>query len=434
MVVYPLIIFVVCLVASSFFSGYETGFVSANLFRIRHLADKERQVDAMRLAAFYENPNRLITMLLVGNNLALVIGTMALTHLFGLGYASLIATPLFLVFGELMPKSIFRQFPTRLILSCFPIFRFFEGVLAPVTIPVAWLSQRFLNLVQGDGKGLRMLLASLDDMRVLVDESHDQGTLDPEEHEMIHSVIDLQTQSAREVMVPRIQIQALPQTATRHELTALFIKSGRTRIPIYAETIDQILGVANAFDLIKDPDPDQTDIHRFIKPVLHVPDSMKLDDVLKALRDARQSMAIVTDEHGGTDGLVTVEDILEEIFGEIHDEYDTATLQIKKVGPRAFVVDAQTTLYDLSKITPLNLGDMEVETVGGWVNQVAGHIPETGEVISDDRFKITVLEGTPTHVISIRLELPEVDAPPAEESEARARDGEPFARDEDAIL
>ena len=141
---------------------------------------------------------------------------------------------------------------------------------------------------------------------------------------MIHSVIDHRRNAPRDHGAS-IQVLALPETATRRELTRLFIESGQTRLPVYAETIDQVVGVVNVFDLIKDPYPEQQDIKRFIKPVLHVPDTMKLDDVLKAMRDTRQSVAIVTDEHGGTDGLISVEDILEEIFGEIHDEYDVLT-------------------------------------------------------------------------------------------------------------
>lgn len=408
---YSILIFLFCIILCGFFAGYETGFVSANLFRIRNIAEKERKPSALRLAAYYENPNRLITVLLVGTNLGMVVGTTALTHAVGAGLASLIATPAFLIFSEIMPKSIFRHFPTRLALTLFPLVRFFEGLLAPAAIPVAWLSQKFLNLVKKNSKGLRMLLASLEDMRVLVDESHVQGTLDPYEHELIHSVIDLQTHAAKEVMVPRIRILALPETATRRELTRMFIESGQTRLPVYSGSIDQVVGIVNAFDLIKDPDPDQQDIQRFIRPALHVPDTMKLDDVLKTMRDARQSMAIITDEYGGTDGLITVEDILEEIFGEIHDEYDILTTQIRKVGPHAFVIDARTPLYDFTKSVPLIIRDLDVETVGGWVNHIAGHIPAIGEVINADNFRITVLEGAPTHVISIRLELLDTKPP-----------------------
>ncbi len=420
---WAIIIFVLSVIITGFFAGYETGFVSANLIRIRNMAEKGRRTEAMRLAAHYENPARLITMLLIGTNLSLVIGTSSLTRAIGPGIATLIATPTFLIFAEIVPKSIFRHFPTRLVVFFFPLIRFLEGGLAVFTIPIAWTSQRFLSLLDDEGKGMSMFLTSIEDMRVLVDESHDQGTLDPDEHEMIHSVIDLQTQCANRVMVPRIHIQALPSTATTQELKALFIESGRTRLPIYEENIDRIVGTVNVFDVIKDADPAQGDISRYIKPVLHVPDSMKLDDVLKALRDARQSMAIVTDEYGGTDGLITVEDILEEIFGEIHDEYDVMTTQIQKVGPRAYVVNADTALEDLARVTGVDIEDEDVETVGGWVSHLAGHIPAKGEVVHHENFRITVLDGQPSHVASIRLEI--IEKPTSENEDASTSKSNP---------
>ncbi len=411
-----ILVFIICVIVNFFLSGYETGFVSANLYRIRYLAEKEANLNAKRLSTHYENPARLITTLLVGANLTLVVGTTALTRSLGAGLATIITLPIFVFFSEILPKSVFRHFSTRLVLGLFPMIRFFEGLLAPVTIPVAWVSQRFLNLLDDEGRGMRMFISSSDDMRVLVDESHDQGTLDPDEHEMIHSVMDLQTRNAQEIMVPRIHIQALPETTTRRELTALFIESGRTRLPIYAQSVDHIIGVVNAFDVIKDSQPEREDIQRFIKPILHVPDTMKLDDALKAMRDARQSMAIVADEHGGTDGLITVEDILEEIFGEIHDEYDVMTTQIKKIGPRAFVVDAQMELDEVAEVIGAPIEDAEVDTIGGWINHLAGRIPLKGEVITQGPFRITVLDGTPSHVSSVRLELITVETKTNEEA------------------
>lgn len=404
MIIWAIILFAASALVNAFLSGYETGFVSANLIRIRNRAKNEGNFNAVRLLGHYENPARIITTLLIGCNLFLVIGTTSLTYALGPALSTIIATPIFVIFAEVVPKSIFRHFPTKLVLFFFPAIRFFDALMSFISIPAAWAAQHFL-LLDDENKSMRMFLTSTEDMRMLVDESHDQGTLDPEEHEMIHSVIDLQTQFAKEVMVPRIQIQSLPEEATPEELKALFIESGRTRLPVYRETIDHVLGVVNIFDVISDTSPDQQDIKRFIKPILHVPDTMKLDDVLKAMRDERQSMAIVTDEHGGTDGLITVEDILEEIFGEIHDEYDITTTQIKRVSPNAFVIDANTSLEELSDALHTDIEDEDVETVGGWVNRLAGHIPLKGEVIHHESFRITILDGQPSHVTSIRLEI-----------------------------
>ncbi|HOH42125.1 MAG TPA: hemolysin family protein [Candidatus Hydrogenedentes bacterium] len=404
-------IFLMCVLGSFFFAAYETCFYSANLIRIRHLAEKENNKTAVRLLAHYKDPGRLITLMLVGTNLVLVIGTISLSRAVGAGWTTLIATPVYLFVGEIVRKSIARHFPMQMVLPLFPLVTFFDRLLAPITWPIVQLSKLVLKMLGREGEHMKPLAGSREDVRILVDESHDQGALDPEEHEMIHSVIALQNQSAKEVMVPRMQMLALPESATRHELTAFFIESGRTRLPVYADTVDQIVGVVNAFDLIKDTRTDRQDIARFIKPIIHVPDTMKLDDVLKVMRDARQSVAIVTDEHGGTDGLITLEDILEQIFGEIHDEYDLAPTQLKKIGPDAYFVDAQMPLEAFCEALHIPLIENGAETVGGWVTRLAGCIPERGQVIPWENHTIIILEGAPNYISSIRLELNQEKAP-----------------------
>ncbi len=409
-VLYFILFLAVILVLSAFFSGFETGFFSSNHIRVRFLAENERQPGAMRMLAHYERPGRLITTILVGNNLCLVVGTIALTSALGGTLATLVATPLFLFFGEILPKSIFRTHPTRLTLKLMPVMRFFDALLLPLALPVSWLSNALLRLAGGESREFTTLFNSLEEMRTLVDESADRGSMEPEEQEMIHSVMDLQTRLAKEIMVPRIDIAALPETATRGELVALLKESGKTRIPVYSGTVDKIVGVVNAFDLLTDATPEQTDITRFVREVMHVPDTMKLDDLLQAMRHNRQSMAVVTDEFGGTDGILCIEDILEEIFGEIHDEYDVQPQQWRRIGPNAWVIDARMSLDECAEALSLEIQDGEVETVGGWITHVAGRIPARGEVIQHGPFQITVLEGSPTHVSSIRLEASRDDA------------------------
>lgn len=400
-----ILLFLVGLLLNAFFAGYETGFVSCNPIRIRHLGEKERQPSAMRMMAYKAQPDRMLTVVLVGTNVGLVIGTIAITRQLGDAWAPLIATPAFLLFGEIIPKSMFRLHPTRLSLTLMPVIRFFDALFAPVAVPITWTSQRLLALFHIEQSEVSLLMRSAEDMRILVDESADHGAIEPEEQEMIHSVMDLQTKHAKEVMVPRIDIQALPDTATKDELIALLQESGRTRIPIFHENIDRIVGVVNAFELLRDDAPDQQDIARFVKEIMHVHDTMKLDDVLKALRDNRQTMAIVTDEYGGTDGLITLEDILEEIFGEIRDEYDRESPLIRKVAENDFVIEARTPLEEASETMGIDISDEEVETVGGWVMHLIARIPQKGEVITHGRFRITVLDGGNNYISTIRLEI-----------------------------
>ena len=416
-----LIIFFLGVLLNALFAGYETGFVASNPVRVRSLADNNEHTQAKRLLSYIEEPDRMLTVVLIGTNVALMMGTLGLSKLIDSLMLSptsqatadaaataalittLIATPIFLVFGEVLPKSIFREHPTRLALQLLPVIRFFDLLFAPIAIPVAWLSQRFIRLMGAEQRDMNMM-RSTDDVRILVDESANQGTIEPEEQEMIHSVIDLQERFAKEAMIPRIDIKALASDASRKDLANLFQTSGLTRVPIYEESIDNITGMVNAFDLLTDTTPDDQSIRRFIKDIIHVPDSMRLDDVLQRLREAGQRIAVVTDEFGGTDGLITLEDILEEIFGEIADEHDKKKIEIQEITPNAWIVDARAPLEDLAQAMKITLADEEVETVGGWIMHIAGYIPAQGEMITHKNFQITILIGSPNAISRVRIE------------------------------
>ena len=405
---WPILIMVLALsiVLSFLFSGYETGYVQTNPIRIQYLAEEEKNPRAVRLMQYRRNPTTLLATLLIGNNLVLIIGSMALTDLTGSNLmASVIALPLFLILGETVPKSIFRAHPNRLVLALLPVVRAAYFVLSPLIVPANLITRALVRMVGGPENPLRPTLSTVEEMRVLVDESAHQGSLHPEEQQMIHSVIDLQNKQAKEIMVPRIDIEALPLTATRDELLALFEETGRTRILIHRESIDEIIGITNAYDVLLDETPDQPDIARFVHDVLHVPDTMRLDDLLETLKREKQHLAVVVDEYGGTDGIVTIEDILEEIFGDIQDEHDTEASQIQQVGPRSYVVDARTYLEDASNALGVLLASEEVETVGGWVMHVAGRIPVIGEVFHEHGIRVTILDATVNAIVRVRLEL-----------------------------
>lgn len=404
--------FCVATLAQGLFAGYETGFVSTNLIRIRFLAEEEHQRRASALLRNLGRPDQMLSMLLIGTNIATIVATMAVTRAalaysesYGELIATLIVTPTLLVFAEIIPKSVFRKHPNRLSLAMLPVIRIFDILLAPLSLPVAWATRILLRTSGGERQYLSPLMATREDVRVLVDESADHGTIDPEERKMIHSVINLQGRQAKEIMVPRIDVQAVPDTATREELLKLFVETGRTRIPVFRETVDTVIGVVNAHDLLLDAEAEEQDIARFVREVIHVPDTMNLDDLFQLLKDSKQHLAIVTDEYGGTDGLITIEDILEEIFGEIQDEHDREESPITQVGPDAYVVDARMSLAELAEQVDVPIDDEVVETVGGWLMHVAGRIPARGEVIKENGFRVTVLEADSVRVFQIRLEV-----------------------------
>jgi CBS domain containing-hemolysin-like protein len=418
-VLFPLLVFLIALALQGLFAGYETGFVSSNPIRVRYLAEEEHSSRAARLLHYLERPAQMLTALLIGTNLMVVTCTVVVsfemkhldrflppnvTVVVDNIISTAILVPVMLVFAEIMPKSVFRVHP-NLTITLFPVIRIFYAILAPVAAPTAWATRGLLRLFGGASQSIPYLMSSREDVRDLVDESVDHGAIKPDEQEMIHSVIDLQATTAKEIMVPRIAIQALPDTATRSELVAMFVETGRTRIPIYHESIDHIVSVVSAYAILSDTEPEREDIGRFRRDIMHVPDTMRVDDLFQEMKKRRQHIAIVTDEYGGTDGLVTIEDILEEIFGEIQDEYDNEESPIHKLGPNAYVVDARTPLEDVAEVLGIPIADEEVETVGGWLIHVAGHIPSQGHVIEHDRFRMTVLAAGPSFVSRIRLEI-----------------------------
>jgi len=420
LILFPLILFAVAVVLSALFSGYEMGFVSSKPIRVQHIADQESSTRAVRLLKYIQNPDQMLTALLIGNNLMLVVCSLIIsfevTYLLPNRWAgaadnilsTLIVAPVMLLFAEIIPKSVFRMHPTRLSLVFLPFIEFFYILFAPIAFPISWVTRGLFRVFGGEHRHLSPLMASLEDVRILVDEGVDDGTIERDEQEMIHSVIDLQTTTAKEIMVPRIAIQALPETATRSELVQLFEESGRTRIPIYRDTIDTIIGVVNAYSILNDTEPAREDITRFVKEVVYVPDTINAGELFRTMKDSKQYLAIVTDEYGGTDGLITLEDILEEIFGEIQDEHDREESPIRKLGPNAYAVDARMPIEEVSDVLGMPIEDEDVETIGGWLTHIAGRIPAPGQIVEHGRFRMTVLDAKASHIIRIRLEvLPE---------------------------
>lgn len=406
-------LFILGVLGNAVFAAYETAFVSSNAIRVRYQAEQENNPGARRLLAYLDSPDRMITLLLLGTNVALVMGTMAITQMLGPFWATIVATPVFLLFADLLPKSMARIHPTQVAMYALPFIRMCDWFFRPISGPIAWVSTRLLTDAGAREHDMRYMITTPSDVRVLVDESAQHGTIEEEEKEMIHSVMDLQHRLAKEVMVPRIDIRALPEMASRKELVELLRESGHTRVPIYRGSVDQIVGVVSAFSVLADGSPDGDGfIKRYMKEVMHVPDTMRVGDVLKKMRDTRQRMAIVTDEYGGTDGLITVEDILEEIFGEIHDEHDKDDVRIRKVAENAWVVDARMPLTDAAEGMGVALEDENVETVGGWLMHQVGRIPQKGELLKVANFHIMVLDGGPSYLDTLRIEV--LQDPPAE--------------------
>ncbi|MCA1900635.1 MAG: hemolysin family protein [Candidatus Hydrogenedens sp.] len=398
-------VFIGGVISSAFFAGYETGFISLNPIRVKHLSEKTHSRRAQILLKYLDNPDQLLIVLLLGTNISIVIASIALTHLLGNPISSLlVATATILFFGEILPKTIFRVHPNTLCYFFVPIIVIFDFLLKPLSIPIVWFFSKTLGTNQWFSS-LKSLMRSPEDMKRLVEQGAEHGGIHEEERDLIHSVFDLQQKVAKEIMVPRIDICAVSVLAKRDDVVQVFRENRYTRIPVYEENIDRIIGIIKAFDLLKDKTRENQDIRRFIRPVMFITDATPLDEILKQMRQQHQTMAIVVDEYGGTAGLITLEDILEEIFGEIRDEHDQEELPVRQMGPGDYIVRARTTLEEFRETTKIELYDDEVETIGGWLIKMVQRIPQKGEVLIAGPFRITILDGKPNCITLIRMEF-----------------------------
>jgi putative hemolysin len=262
-----------------------------------------------------------------------------------------------------------------------------------------------LSLLLG-GAEKRSPFLSREDIRLMFIEGEEGGAIEEEEREMIKGVIDFGTTTVREMMVPRIDMVAVSDDARWEEICEVFEKHGHSRLPVYHEKIDEVMGMLYVFDLMRAGKPPvEKSIKDLIRPVAFVPESKKVQDLLHEFRQKQMFMAVVVDEYGGTAGLVTLEDVIEEIFGEIHDEYDVEELPVTNLGEGFFVLDARMHRDEAEELLGASLPEGEYETIGGFVFEELGRIPRKGESFRYNDFQVTILEATSRTVTRVKFQL-----------------------------
>ncbi|RJP66022.1 MAG: HlyC/CorC family transporter [Candidatus Abyssobacteria bacterium SURF_17] len=409
------IVFVVALLVmllmSGFFSGIETGLISLNRVALRQREEK-RDTRAIILRRLLRKPERLLATILVGNNLVNVTITIVFliwaSRMWGTGPAGLITplalTPLILIFGEILPKAVFRHRTERLTPPFAGVLQMMVVLLTPVVTALTQVMNRLTRRVGGAEK--RSPFISREDVRLMFVEGEEEGVIKEQERKLIDGIIDFGMTTVREIIVPRIDMDAVRDDATWEELSEAFEAHGHSRLPVYHEKIDDIVGIVYVFDLMRTTgSPKVNSIREFIRPVEFVPESKKVHDLLHEFRQKQMFMAIVVDEYGGTAGLVTLEDLIEEIFGEIHDEYDVAKLPIINSGEGLFILDARMHKEEAAEILGAELPEGEYETIGGFVLEQLGRIPRKGESFRYNDFQVTVVESSERTVTQVKFKL-----------------------------
>ncbi len=406
-----LTLLVICIAVAGLASATETGMTSVGRLRVRFLVDEGSQAAAV-LERLQQDPNRFLSTVLVVNTLALILASFATTLLsvryvparFGfLGdlLVSLALSIFLLIFAEVTPKTIaIRRAERVALLAAGPV-----EALARVLRPVLWFITLVSRAITG-GRAARAPYLTENELTTLLNISEEQGVIEEEEREMIHGIIEIGDKLIREVMVPRTDITALRRGCTREEVVRVFREHGHTRLPVYEGDLDHIVGLINVKDLVLSLANGEQPfgLDSIMRPVQYTPQSKKVDELLRQMQSEKVHMMIVLDEYGGTAGLVTLEDLLEEIVGEIRDEYDAEEEPIAILNEHEALVDAGYPMAELNERLDLGLEESEdYDSVGGYVLATLGEVPEAGATFDSGPVHWTVDKVNGRRIVKVRL-------------------------------
>jgi putative hemolysin len=403
---------VICMLVAALASATETALTSVGRLRVRHLVDEGSEAAAV-LERLQQDPNRFLSTVLVVNTLALILASFSATLLsvryvpprygfLGDLAVSLVLSIFLLIFAEVTPKTIAIRRAERLSLrAAAPV-----DALASFLRPVLWFITIVARAITG-GRAARAPYLTEEELMTLLHVSEEQGVIEEEEREMIHGIIQIGDKLVREVMVPRTDITALPRGCGRDEVVRVFRDHGHTRLPVYEGDLDHIVGLVNVKDLVLSvADGAQPfGLDSIMRPIHYVPQSKKVDELLHQMQHEKVHMMIVLDEYGGTAGLVTLEDLLEEIVGEIRDEYDAAEEEpVVVVNDHEALVDAAYSMAELNEELDLGLEESEdYDSVGGYVLSTLGQVPEQGDSFDSGSVHWTVEKVDRRRIVQVRL-------------------------------
>lgn len=408
------IIIIICLVLSAFFSGMEIAFVAANRIYLE-IEKQQLGFNAKFLNFITQNPSRFIATMLVGNNISLVIyGIFMGDRILQLFFAetllsgaisiqvvfiqTVISTVIILITAEFLPKVFFQQFSNALMkLLAFPTAIFYV-LFSPVTAMIMKLSDFILiKFFKTKGDQVQLTFSKIELGNYIEEQLESTKDIDnvDSEIQIFQNALDFSEVKVREAMVPRTEIVAIENTADLSEIKKLFTSSGLSKIPVYDDSIDDILGYVHAFEMFKKP----KSLKKILLPVVFIPETMKISEVLKLLTKQRKSIAVVLDEYGGTSGIITVEDIIEELFGEIEDEHDNVALHEHVIEEGVYEFSARLEVDYINQNYNLDLPENEFyETLGGMIVYYQEEIPSQGDVIAFENYTFEIKEVSSTKI------------------------------------
>src|ERR1035437_1961323 len=402
-----ILLLVILVIISAFFSRSEIAFVTGNKLKIEIKARKNG-IAARSALYFTNNPQNFFSIILIGNSVVSIsfasLSALFLARIFGFNEISIliISTFILLIFGELLPKYLSSEIPDRIVLiSAVPI-RVISFILYPVVKTISWISTLFTRSSSLAGWSVYYLFEK-EDIETLVKESHEAGIVNKKESDIISRILDVGDQRVYEAMRPRTDIVGINIESTVEEALDIFIESGYSKHPVYEESLDNIKGVIFAYDLFKFPQ----NLQSIIREIIFVPETKRSFDMMNEFLSKRVSIAAVIDEFGGTAGIVTMEDIIEELFGEIKDEYDIDEEIFRIISKDTYLISGKVEVDLINEKYKLNIPYGNYETLGGYITSRLGRIPPQGEKVTIDNFDILIAKGNNTRIDVVKIISPE---------------------------
>ena len=408
---------IICIFLSAFFSATETAFSASNRVRLKTVEGprKEKAQQALTLLEKYDS---LLTTVLIGNNVVNIAGTAIATVLFAnhimkastegaaATAASAFMTVTVLFLGEVGPKTLAKQQPERFAMSVSGVI----GVLMVILKPLDLLFSLWRRLLAKLIKPAEEEPQIEEELMTIIDEAQTEGDIEEDEGELIRSAIEFNDQNAADIMTPRVDVTAIEDTASLEEAADLFRKTWYSRIPVYHEDLDHIVGILNEKDFYKMTHDGYNRITDIMKEPVFAPASLSISNLLKMFRSAKTHLVILLDEFGGTEGIVTMEDVLEELVGEIYDEHDEVNEEVVEQEDGTIIVDGNMQLQELLDKYGIE-NEYDADTVGGWAGEMLEKVPEVGDTFIQEKYRFTV-----TEMDGFRVTRVQVTAEPEEEA------------------
>jgi len=397
---------------SAFFSGSETALMAFDRLRLKYLVEKGHP-GAARLEALLEKPDRILSTILIGNNLvniaASVFATALLIEIFGNHgelLTILIMTPLLLILAEITPKTYAAKNPERVSFLVIKPIVLFMWLLTPVIFVISGLSSLLNRLLQSEKK---QTIISEDEIKSIISVGEQDGTVHRDKRKMLHGIFELGQIRVRDVMIPRTEVAGICVDLPFSEILHLVQKARHSRFPVYEENLDSVIGIVHSKDILNYVhQPDAFDIRKAARIPFFVPESQLIESLLQSFREKKVHLAIVVDEHGGVEGIVTLEDIIEEVFGEIEDEYDNDETLVRKVAPGYYIVDGSASLKTVNQKFTLDFSEEHATTLAGLVMQLLDKIPVEGDQCETGKVSLVVSKMIDQRIDQVEMHF-EVD-------------------------